>query len=69
MSRFVMDFQCDNGAFCVDGQLDKTEVARILQHTARLLLSDHDEGICKDINGNKVGSWSLDIDEEDDDAN
>ena len=69
MSRFTMDFQCNNGAFCVDGQLDKTEVARILEHTAKLLrYRDHDEGICNDLNGNKVGSWGRDIDEEEENA-
>jgi hypothetical protein len=66
MSRFVMDFQCNNDAF--SGGNAKEEVARILEHTAKLLrFRDHDEGICKDINGNKVGSWSLDIDEENED--
>lgn len=62
MSRFTMDFQCDNAAF--GGGYTKEEVARILEHTALRLRLNDDEGKVFDINGNKVGSWSLDIDEE-----
>ena len=69
MSRFTMDFQCDNAAFNWEGRFDKTEVATIIQSVANRVRAGITGGVLHDSNGNKVGSWSLDIDEEDDDAN
>ena len=52
----------DEDAETEEGELSQTgrdEVARILVEVAKFVEAGHDSGFCFDINGNKVGDWSL----------
>lgn len=52
-----IDFSTDNDAFC---EAPATETARILRKTARLIELGELEGPVFDVNGNKIGSYTLD---------
>lgn len=62
MSKFSIEFECDNAAFEED---PAQEVSRILTRTASHVLNGHTEGRVKDINGNTIGRWSLELDDDD----
>lgn len=51
-----IEFATDNAAFTEDSG---PECARILREIARDVEHGVTEGTCIDINGNKVGEWSL----------
>jgi hypothetical protein len=53
----------DNAAF-QDGDDGAAEVARILRDIADRIENGSREGSARDINGNNVGGWSLDSDED-----
>lgn len=56
---FKIDLETDNAAFIEAGP--GAEVARILRQIARCAEEGQTEGIARDFNGNKVGSWSLEV--------
>lgn len=56
----TVTFKTDNEAF--DGQALFQESARILKIIAYSIERGNDSGNCRDINGNKVGKWSLEGD-------
>lgn len=62
--RFNLDIKSGNDAFQED---PTSEVSRILCEIAGKIDSGRFHGDCRDINGNAVGKWSLDIEEESDD--
>lgn len=53
---FKLEFATDNDAFAED----QTEVQRILEHIVHRLNNGHTYGNVLDVNGNTVGTWSLD---------
>ena len=54
---FKMSFKTGNDAFMGGNLYD--ESARILHKIANDIEQGNDTGNCRDINGNKVGEWSL----------
>jgi hypothetical protein len=56
MSTFRLQIKCDNEAFDGDSQ---TEIARILRLAAMHVNEGQDSGSLFDINGNRVGSYTL----------
>lgn len=61
---FNLKFATDNAAF--DGEDERHESARILRAIADLLEhGSQQEGGAYDLNGNRVGAWSLDEREDD----
>lgn len=56
---FKLKIKTDNAAFAEDGNDGKNEVARILREIADKLEDGCDVGFPRDINGNKVGEWSI----------
>jgi hypothetical protein len=56
---FKLKIATDNAAFTEDGNDGRNEVARILREIAEKLESSFDCGTARDINGNKVGEWSI----------
>ena len=63
MSSFSMEFDCDNAAFDSDSEFDRGEVARILRQAAAEVRHGSTYSKIYDYNGNRVGSWELEIDE------
>lgn len=64
MSRFGVLFDTDGAAFD-DGFEGRSEVQTILRTLAeRVWNSDDEEGLIRDSNGNTVGSWRYERDEE-----
>jgi hypothetical protein len=61
MSSFSLEFKCDGAAFVDDPQ---REVARILRLVAQKVIAGETEQAVHDVNGNNVGEWNLEIDEE-----
>ena len=57
--KFKLNIKSDNAAFADDGNDGKNEVARILREIADKLEAGGGRGHCIDINGNKVGEWSV----------
>lgn len=53
----VLKFKTDNEAFEGTNLFD--ESARILKKIAHDIEQGNDTGNCRDINGNKIGEWSL----------
>jgi len=58
---FTLQIETANAAF--DGAPDE-EVARILRRVASQIESGYTDGRCKDVNGNSVGVFALDLEEE-----
>jgi len=60
---FRISFETCNAAFGEPGDTVqfRTEVKRILRRVVAVVEAGADEGPIMDINGNKVGSWSLDM--------
>lgn len=55
--KLRIEFTCDNAAF-EDGNL-LPEAARIIRDAATKIEGGREAGACRDINGHKVGDWSL----------
>ena len=60
---FTLKIKCDNAAFGAEGDHEDrealiTEIKRILEHAGRKA-ERMDDGLLNDINGNKVGSFTL----------
>ena len=55
---FTCEMKTDNAAFGEDRLDEGAEIARILREIADRVEQGDNHGICMDINGNKVGSWS-----------
>ena len=59
-----LNIETNNAAFCdadtgeESQEASNLECARILRDIANKLESGHDSGVCRDANGNNVGSWS-----------
>lgn len=64
--KFWAEFDLGNAAF--EGEACPGEVARILRQVADRVEAGHDEGLVHDVNGNKVGAWTLDLPEDDEDG-
>jgi hypothetical protein len=63
--KFTLEINCDNAAFCDEDTGESNpgpEVARMLAALAYRLppdLEPEDNGAVYDVNGNKVGKWSM----------
>jgi hypothetical protein len=58
MPKLRIQASSSNEAFCHGNMA--TEFARILREIASRIEEDGDtEGLCRDINGNSVGSWKV----------
>lgn len=55
---FNLKFATDNEAFRFDGP--EYEAARILRQIADKIEGGNGSGVIHDINGNRIGEWSLD---------
>lgn len=55
---FKLEFTTCNAAF--DGDNKEYEVADILKDVAEKIMAGYDKGKIIDVNGNNVGTWSLD---------
>lgn len=64
---FSLEFETDNAAFADDNA--RAECARILRKVAAQIESGSDGENIRDVNGNRIGEWSADLPEpeEDDD--
>lgn len=61
--KFTLEFDMENAAFAPSYTRD--EVARILLDIHNRVLHDQrTEGIIHDVNGNNVGQWSMDQEED-----
>jgi hypothetical protein len=58
---FTLKFKTDNAAFADDME---GEVSRILTKTARRVADGYVDGPVSDSNGNNIGEWSLDREED-----
>ena len=56
---FKLKIATDSAAFTDDGNDGKNEISRILREIANKLESGCDGGPIRDVNGNKVGEWSM----------
>ena len=67
---FELTIKTDNAAFRDDddtgdnADATRSEVARILRETARRILNGTTDGALRDANGNKVGHFALDLEDE-----
>lgn len=59
--EFHMIFTAENDAFQGDGLV--AESTRILGETVRKIALGDAEGVIFDVNGNRVGQWTLDRDD------
>lgn len=64
MASFQLRITMDNAAFYLDGDesaYDPQELARMLHSLANHVESVYstDKGVCRDLNGNKCGRWSI----------
>lgn len=53
--RFKLDIVCENAAFDPPGP----EIARLLKEAAEAVDNGASSGVLRDINGNRVGKFSL----------
>lgn len=58
---FKLEFEGGDAAFC---EAPREEVARILREVATAVDSGRDGGSVRDINGNRVGEWWLEIEDD-----
>lgn len=57
---FKIEFKTGNAAFGNNDSIQQAiEIQRILGNISRLVEDGITEGICSDINGNKIGKWGL----------
>jgi hypothetical protein len=59
---FELRFTIDNAAFSGDAM--RPEIARILRAAAVGVLDGRNDAVVRDMNGNRIGSWCIDIDDE-----
>jgi hypothetical protein len=59
--KFTLTIESDNAAMVDD---PRRAIVKILSRVADKLVTDHDCGVVRDENGNKVGSFDLDCDDE-----
>lgn len=59
--KFVLEFDCENAAFEADSN---AESARILRQVATALENGRVDGPIFDGNGNRVGTFALNVDTE-----
>ena len=65
MARFEVEFNADNAAFD-DGNEGRDEVREILEKLAELVKgSDRTDGAICDSNGNTIGRWFYERDDDD----
>ena len=57
---FKLEMETGNDAFGDNAFTQAIEISRILDKISEDINNGHDHGSCVDINGNKVGSWSID---------
>jgi len=65
--KTTLELSFDTGNAAFDGGNGPIEAARLLRHTASRIERGTDAGMIFDINGNKVGSWSVDFPDQDED--
>ena len=58
-----IEFDTDNAAFTEDGWSGAAECARILRKIADQLDAGRIHAPIMDVNGNKIGSWDLEVKE------
>lgn len=64
MARFTVTFETDGAAF-EDGFEGRAEIEAVLRKLAtRVWESDDEEGLIRDSNGNTIGSWTYERNEE-----
>lgn len=61
--EFELNIDSGNAAMVDD---HRSEIADMLEETARKIRECYTDGMLMDTNGNKVGSWSLELEEDDD---
>ena len=59
---FNLDINSGTQAVVDDYQF---EIGKVLQDIQRTLESGYDQGMVRDTNGNRIGTWKLDIETED----
>lgn len=64
LNRLTLDIRTDNAAFQGDHEADSTECARILRDIASKLDRGDRGGPVRDCNGNRVGSWTLEREDD-----
>lgn len=55
---FKLNIETDNEAFDEDWKM-RNSLEGILENVINKIDEGHTEGICRDINGNNVGDWSI----------
>lgn len=55
---FKLNIETDNEAFDDDYKM-RTSLEEILESVSGKISEGYNEGICRDINGNSVGDWSI----------
>ena len=64
-NTFNLRITCENAAFFdEENRFNPWEVARILNHVAKLVQEGVDTRSIHDLNGNKVGEWSLTVEDQ-----
>lgn len=62
-TEFTMTFDTGNAAF--DDGDGQHEAGRIVSLVAARIRTGHEGGVIHDINGNRIGQWSLELPEAD----
>ena len=63
---FKLEIKTSGAAYCdpytgeEDALMEETQIAHDLRSIADRIANGQRNGVCMDINGNKVGKWSLD---------
>lgn len=66
-NKMSIEFEVENAAFFdEDGNFEPGEVSRILVDIAKHVRNGSDGRNIHDINGNRIGKWSLDVPDNDD---
>lgn len=55
--KLTLELNMDGAAF--DGDAGPAEAARLLRETAVMVAEGWDSGFLRDVNGNRVGGWSV----------
>jgi len=58
MTRFTLTIDCDNAAF-IETEYSRDEELKRIIRKALVDLDYENEGMCLDINGNRVGEWRI----------
>jgi hypothetical protein len=59
---FKLEIATDNDAFRFNNH--NAEISRILQEVAKAFEYGDENGICRDVNGKKVGTWKYEPEED-----